>query len=260
MQSISKMIGDPGPLGAREALTRFGGVALLVAIGYVHLLDISHKIEEGVWYMAFLFVTLVVLCVACSVALIRADDSRVRFAWVAAAGLAIGTMFGYCVSRAIPLPGMGDHQGDWASTIGIAAWLFELGLIGLSGFALRDRVLRRQAESRPRRHRARFAAPVLGLVAMLAMQPTFAAAHGGEEMTPEEMTATEQAAIEMGHDPATMNHGAAAHDPLLGDTELGIILVLAVGFVGWAGLALKRRIPIAGRESSAARLSHSFGR
>jgi hypothetical protein len=257
--SISRVLGDPGPLSAREALTRFFGVAILVAIGYVHLMDISHKIEEGVWYMAFAFVSLIVLCVVCCLALVRADDSAVRFVWVAAAGLAAGVMFGYCVSRAIALPGMGDHRGDWVNTIGIAAWLLEIGLIGLSGFALRDRVLRRQTQRRPRRHGARLAAPAIGLVAMLAMQPAVAGAHGGEEMSAEEMAAADRAAVEMGHDPTSMNHEAMAHDPLLGDTELGVILVAAVGFVGWAGLTLRRRVTDP-RGPSAARLSHSLSR
>jgi hypothetical protein len=189
--------------------------------------------------------------------MVRADDSRVRFVWVAAAALATGAMFGYFVSRAIPLPGMADHQGDWFGSIGVFAGLFEIGLVGLAAFALRDRVVRRQLQRRARR-RTRVVAPAMSILGLFGLQPAMALAHGGEEMTPEEM-----AAAEMGHDPGSMNHDAmAAHDPLLGGTELGIIFALALGFVAWAGFALRARVarsphPVRSRRAAPSRSSRA---
>jgi hypothetical protein len=237
---LSGLIGDPGPLTSREAVTRFAGAGVLLAVGYLHLMDISHKIEEGIWYMAFLFAALIVSSIALAVALVRADDSRVRFVWVAAAGLAAGAMFGYFVSRSIALPGMADHRGDWFSSIGIFAWLFEMALVGLAAFALRDRVLRTRAR-RPRRHRVRAAAPALSLLWALALQPATALAHGGEEMSAEEMRA-EEMATQMGHKSGSMDHSTMSHDPLLGGFELTVILLLGLALLAWCGTALSRRV------------------
>ena len=236
--SWSELVGQAGPLSVREALTRFFGVSILVMVGYLHLMDISHKIQEGVWYMAFLFAALIVSSVVLAVALVRADESRVRFIWVSAAALAAGAMFGYFISRALPLPGMADHQGDWLNSTGVFAGLFELGLVTLAAFALRDRVLRRQASQRARRRR-QLVAPALSMLGLFGLQPAVALAHNGEEMTEEEM-----AAAEMGHEPGAMDHegmSGISNDPLLGGTELGLILVLALGFVTWAGFALRAR-------------------
>lgn len=165
------------PLSGREATTRFVGVLALMAVGYLHLLDISHKVEEGIWYMVLGFTALIIGCVILAVKLVRDDGSRVRVAWVGAAALSAGALFGYFVSRTIPLPGMADHRGDWANTVGVFAGLAEAGLIVLAGFALRDRVLRLSGQRRERsRRRTREEAPALGSFAgLLALAPVAAA-------------------------------------------------------------------------------------
>lgn len=224
------------PISPREAAFRFIGVAVLVLVAYLHLMDISHKIEEGVWYMAVLFAALIVSALALAIALVRTDSSSVRFAWVGAAAIAFGAIFGFCASRAIPLPGMADHHGDWFGTLGLFAGVLELGLIFLAGYALRDRVRSHQAQLRARRRR-RIAAPALTSLGLLMLQPSLALAHNGEEMTDEEMMEAE-----MGHDMGAMSHETMSHEPLLGSTELGIALFLGIAFVGWAGYALRARI------------------
>ena len=161
----------------------------------------------------------------------------------------MGAMFGYFVSGSIALPGMADHQGDWFSAVGVFAWLFEMGLIGLAGFALRDRVLRHARKSRPRRRRARVAAPALGLFGLLVLQPATALAHGGEEMTPEEMAAAEASKNSGSVDHTAMGH-STAHDPLLGGTELTIILLMGLGLLAWSGVALFSRICPAPRSAA----------
>ena len=195
-------------------------------------MDISHKIQEGVWYTALLFLALIAASLTLAVALVRTDSSSVRFAWVGTAAIAFGAIFGFCVSRAIPLPEMADHHGDWFGALGVFAGLLEAGLIGLAGYALRDRVRRRRAQ-RPDRQRVGRAASALGVFGLMLVQPTLAFAHGGEEMTEEEMTHAE-----MGHDMGAMNDHA---EPLLGGTELGIAFFLASAFVAWAAARLLAR-------------------
>lgn len=88
-----------------EAGTRFAGVALLAAIAYLHLLDLPHKVDDGVWYMVVLFVGLITGAAVLAVALVRIGPERVRWAWRAAAALAIGALCGYALSRLVPFPG-----------------------------------------------------------------------------------------------------------------------------------------------------------
>ncbi|CAN5589048.1 hypothetical protein BH20ACT15_BH20ACT15_07000 [soil metagenome] len=237
------------PLSGREAKTRFVGVLALLAVGYLHLLDISHKVEEGIWYMVLGFTLLIMGSVVLAVKLVRDDDLAVRFAWVGAAALSAGALFGYFVSRTVPLPGMADHQGDWANAVGVLAGFAEIALIVLVGFALRDRVLRLSTQRREQSRRPmRGPRPALGsLAGLLALAPLTAVlaspdsapAHGGEddEGTGEAVVAAK------GGGGDTMAQEGAMHDasPFLGTAELGIALAAAGTLIAWAGSSLRAR-------------------
>jgi hypothetical protein len=237
------------PLSSREAAIRFAGVLAVLLVGYLHLLDISHKIEEGVWYMATLFTILILTSIVLAVGLAKSDGSRGRFVWVGAAAIAGGALFGFCVSRLIPLPGMADHQGDWTGTIGVFAVLTEAGLVALAGFALRDRVVQRQRQqvrSRRRSVHRTLAAPA-GAAFGLLLAPALSLAHNGEEMTDEEMAAMDDE--HAGMDMSGME--GMSHDPLLGTGELFVAFLALGGLAVWCGYTLRGRAAMATAVTSA---------
>lgn len=218
-----------------DAAARFAGVVLLVIVGYAHLLDLSHKVDEGVWLMAFGFIVLIGAAICLAVALVRAPASAVRLVWVAAALLCLGALAGYAISRLLPLPGMADHQGDWINAYGVLAMLAELGLIALAAYAMRELTVRGVSFRAPEWVRAVSAGAWPAVVPLLAFTvlPDLALAHEGEE---EAAAGAPASAGGGGAEPAPA-HG----DPFLGTTELGLALFVSLGFLVWAGRSLSAR-------------------
>ncbi len=226
-----------GPIAKSDAGARFTGVLLLVAVGYLHLLDVSHKVDEGVWYMVLLFTALIAGCILLSVALVRLAPEQVRLAWIGAFLLASGALFGYAVSRILPLPGMADHQGDWINLYGVLAAFAEVGLIVAAAWAMRNLTIRGVSHHPPSALRLPLTAGLNALL-LLALMPGQALAHGGDE---DEAAATGAPAGggagngDGAQDP-TMSGGHG--DPFLGTTELGLALLASLGLIFWAGRSL----------------------
>lgn len=232
------------PISPRDAVTRFAGVVLLVVVGYAHLLDISHKVDEGVWYMAFLFAGLITATVIVAVGLVRAAPEQVRQFWVAAALLAASALFGYFLSRTLPMPQLADHRGDWISLYGVLAGLAELGLVGVAGYAMRDLTVRGVPNRPPPILRLSAAASV-NLMLLMMVAPSSALADAGHGETPSQPTAQSGsggAGSGSGRDAGEVMMSGGGHgDPFLGAAELGLALVASLLFVLWAARSLMSR-------------------
>lgn len=262
------------PLPRIELALRFFGVAALTAVAYTHFLDLEHKAQEGVWYMAFAFYLLIVGCLGLSIALVRADRARGEQIWVAAATLCGLAIAGYAISRIVPLPQMADHKGDWVNPVGIAALLSESALIFLAACS----VARTRLRSRGPRAATRGAwvsVPALVLAVVLVAgtaSPAGASPGHGDEPAPIVAPAPEPApttsrgdgrrdkaggagakprrgkgtdqranATGAAHPPAVSagSHSGVEFSPaLLGGTKLFCLL-----FIGLSGVALLRRDP-----------------
>ncbi|MFA9400957.1 MAG: hypothetical protein ACERKT_07595 [Acidobacteriota bacterium] len=231
-------------------MARFIGVLLLVAVGYLHLLDISHKVDEGIWYMVLLFAALIAGSILLSVALVRLAPEQVRLAWMGALLLAAGALFGYTVSRILPLPGMADHQGDWINLYGVFAAIVEVGLFATAVWAMRNLTIRGVSHDPPSALRLPLTAG-LNAILLLALLPGQAFGHGGEDdeaaaaaVAPAGSGAGGGAGKGDGAQAATMpgEHG----DPFLGTPELGLALLASLGFIVWAGRSLATRADLAG--------------
>lgn len=236
-----------------DARARLGGAVLLVAVGYAHLLDLSHKIDEGVWYMALAFVCLIVAAIGIALLLVRSPAISVRLAWVAAAALSAGALLGYTVSRLVPLPGLADHAGEWISTYGVLAFLAEVGLIALAGFAMRDLTVRGVPHEAPGWIRGTTAglwpAAPIAAAAVVSMPNATALAHGGEE---DEGAAGSASALATGGGDASGTAASAptGHgDPFLGSLELSVALLLSLAFLAWAARDLFGRAALGARQS-----------
>jgi|GEM_PF-2114609 len=256
-QTDDKRVADDRPerLSPADAIARGLGVALLIAIGYAHLLDISHKVDEGIWYMVLAFAALIAAAIGIAVALVRAPTSEVRLAWLGAGLLSAGALLGYAVSRILPLPQMADHQGDWLSTYGVIAVLAEVGLIALAAYAMRDLTLR-GVPHQPRSWQALTGVLSLtGAIAVaLAANPAAALGHGGEDDEAESAAdargsgGTGEAGdgeAAAGAPSESAAPGGGGHgDPFLGTAELGLALLACLGFLVWAVRDLAARVDL----------------
>jgi hypothetical protein len=110
-----------------EALTIVG----LVGIAWVHILDLSGKMEEAP-YLGFAYIGLIVGCAAAIVLLARRDRRGVLLA----GGLAAATFLGYCLSRTTGLPAATDDVGNWTESLGVLSLVFEGAVVALSAAAL----------------------------------------------------------------------------------------------------------------------------
>jgi hypothetical protein len=110
-----------------EALTIVG----LVGIAWVHILDLSGKMEETP-YLGFAYIGLIAGCAAAVVLLARRD----RRGFVLAGGLAAATFLAYCLSRTTGLPAATDDVGNWTETLGVWSLVLEGAVVALSAAAL----------------------------------------------------------------------------------------------------------------------------
>jgi hypothetical protein len=115
-----------------------GGLAIvgLAGIALIHLLDAPGQFE-GTSYLGWMYVALIVGCILVGGALVRSSDPR---AWTAAGGLALSVIVGYTLSRTTGLPGSTDDIGNWGEQLGMASLFVEGAVVGVSAFALRERV------------------------------------------------------------------------------------------------------------------------
>jgi hypothetical protein len=133
----------PGRRLRRRAI-RFFGIACLGGIGVTHAADLAEHVDHAA-YLAALFCALIVSVslVGMVLALAR-DPSR---AWLAGGALAAGTIVGFCISRTVGLPDIGDHVGEWEEPVALLALAFESILVLLALPVAIDRLLAHQGRA-----------------------------------------------------------------------------------------------------------------
>ena len=123
----------------RDGVARATAVAGLGAVALIHLLDAPDTFEEQA-YKGWLFVGLIVGCLAAATALIRTSS---RHAWLAATLLPLGALAAYVYSRTIGLPGGADDIGNWTESLGLASMFVDGSLVALGASVLHSRVTER---------------------------------------------------------------------------------------------------------------------
>jgi len=134
----------------RDGVARASAVVGLAGIALIHLLDIPGKFDETP-YMGWLYLALMLGCLAAAGALVRGSDPR---AWAAAGVLALSAIVGYTLSRTTGLPQAADDIGNWSEPLGMASLFVEASVLAISAPALVDRA-RSAAGVPPRRSFAR---------------------------------------------------------------------------------------------------------
>src|SRR3954453_12544693 len=117
---------------AREIVTRFVAAVGLAGIALIHLLDSLGKFQETP-YMGWMYVGLMLACLAVAVGLIR---TNAREAWVASIALPASAVAGFTLTRTVGLPHAHEDIGSWDEALGLAALFVEGAVIALSGYAL----------------------------------------------------------------------------------------------------------------------------
>jgi DMSO reductase anchor subunit len=111
-----------------EVVARAVGVVAVAGIGLIHLLDAIDTFHET-RYVFWLYVALMVGCVAAAAALLSRASPRV---WAAVAVLALAPLAGYVLSRTTGLPGSDDDVGNWSDPLGLASLWVEALTLGLA--------------------------------------------------------------------------------------------------------------------------------
>ena len=108
-------------------LTDFAGALGLLAIAYIHLLDVKSKLSETP-YLGVGYVLLIGGSLAATVLLVRGDMRG----WRIGGTLAASAFIGYCLSRTTGLPRSTDDIGNWSETLGIYSLIVEAFVVTLA--------------------------------------------------------------------------------------------------------------------------------
>lgn len=86
-------------------------------------------------YVGIGYWVLEVVAVVLAVALLARRARASVLTWVVAAGVGLGPLIGYCLSRGPGLPGYTDDMGNWTEPLGIISLVVEalLVLVALAG-------------------------------------------------------------------------------------------------------------------------------
>jgi hypothetical protein len=116
----------PAPI--TESTARLLGVAGILGIGVIHILDAVATYQSTRWIF-WSYMALIAATVPVALSLLHWPSP---LAWAAAAGIALAPLGGYLWSRAIGLPGDAPDVGNWLCTLGMAALFVESALLALS--------------------------------------------------------------------------------------------------------------------------------
>jgi hypothetical protein len=120
------------PLLGRELVARAVAIVGLAGIALIHLLDSIGKFQETP-YMGWMYVGLMLSCLAVAAALVRGN---LREAWLAAIALPASAIAGFVLTRTVGLPQATGDVGNWSEPLGLAALFVEGAVIAVAGYAL----------------------------------------------------------------------------------------------------------------------------
>jgi hypothetical protein len=120
------------PVLGRDLVARAAAIVGLAGIALIHLLDSVGKFQEAP-YLGWMYVGLMLSCLAAAAALVRAN---LREAWLAAIVLPASAIAGFTLTRTVGLPQATEDIGNWSEPLGLAALFVEGAVIALAAYAL----------------------------------------------------------------------------------------------------------------------------
>jgi hypothetical protein len=115
-----------------EIVARAVAVIGLAGVALIHLLDAIGKFHETP-YMGWMYIGLILACLATAGALIRANA---REAWLAAFVLPASAAIGFTLTRTVGLPQAHEDIGNWSEPLGLASLFVEGTLMATAAYAL----------------------------------------------------------------------------------------------------------------------------
>ncbi|MFI9271017.1 hypothetical protein ACIGXM_09960 [Kitasatospora sp. NPDC052896] len=129
----------PAPVHTRTA-PRVVAAALCLAVSWIHVQDQGgfpgDKTPHYVGIGYYLLEAAGVLCAALLLARPRAGARTRRNTWALAAGVALGPLLGFVLSRGPGLPDYSDDKGNWTEPLALVSVGVEVTLLALSLAAL----------------------------------------------------------------------------------------------------------------------------
>ncbi|GAA1879199.1 hypothetical protein [Lapillicoccus jejuensis] len=128
----------PTPSTTAAPSLALGVPAALLSLGVAAI----HVVDQGgvpgskdPSYVGIGYWVLEVVAVVLAVALFTRRARASVLTWVVAAGVGLGPLLGYCLSRGPGLPGYTDDMGNWTEPLGIISLVVEglLILVALAG-------------------------------------------------------------------------------------------------------------------------------
>jgi hypothetical protein len=117
---------------------RVAAVLLSLAVAWIHVQDQGgFPGEKSPHYVGVGYYLLEAAAVLGAVLLLVARrGSAGRAVWLLTAGVALGPLLGYVLSRGPGLPGYSDDKGNWTEPIGVASLVVEVVLLAIAVGAL----------------------------------------------------------------------------------------------------------------------------
>ena len=100
------------------------GIALIVIVGLIHLIDSPEDLAEGS-YQGYLFLANFVGALAAAVGIYRGN----RWGWALGLLIAAGALVGYVISRTVGLPGLPVEE-EWLEPLGVLSLIVEILFVG----------------------------------------------------------------------------------------------------------------------------------
>ena len=115
---------------ATSSATRASGLILCLAVVSIHVIDQGGL--PGDKSPAYIAAAYYLLEVAGLVAVVLLLRRPYRAGWLLAAGVALGPIVGYILSRGPGLPDYSDDRGNWGEPLGVVSLVVEGALLVLS--------------------------------------------------------------------------------------------------------------------------------
>ncbi|MER5357662.1 hypothetical protein [Streptomyces sp. NPDC002785] len=111
-------------------VARWAGVLLCLVVAAIHVVDQGGiTTTRDPYYVGVAYHVLEIAAVVAAVLLLI---GLVRLGWLLAAGVAVGPLLGYILSRGTGLPDYSDDIGNWTEPLGLVSLAVEGALLLLS--------------------------------------------------------------------------------------------------------------------------------